>query len=367
MRPPLRLSQQYEYADMLAAYLDCRRRKRTTDSAVDFEILFEENLWELLDEVNSGTYEIGPSRVFVVLHPKAREVWAAGFRDRIVHHLLYRDIGAWYEAGFIEDTFSCIKFRGTGAAIKRAEQHARRVTAGWTRPAWCLQMDIANFFVSINQQILWDVLVPDLGNSSLTARLLKQIVFHDCTVNARVSTPHLSHLVPRHKSLWWCPKGNGLPIGNLTSQFLSNVYLDEMDKFIKHVLRVKYYARYVDDLVLFSTDRDELEDWAVRINAWAMQHRALFFHENKISIKPADSGINFVGAVILPWRTYPRRTTVGSAKAAARNADMESVNSYMGILRQTDSFYVRTMLCEMAESALPFVHSDNEKTKIFYC
>lgn len=373
MRPALRLPLEYTYRDILDAYLDCRRRKRTTRSAMGFETNFEASLGQLLEDINNGSYTIGRSRVFVVTYPKAREVWAAGFRDRIVHHLIYRDIGPWYEAGFIEDSFSCIKGRGTLAAIRRTERHARKVTHGWTKPAWCLQADIANFFVSINKDTLWDILRADLGEDSITSRLAKQVVFHDCTRNTRSGTPHLAHLVPKHKSLWHCEKGCGLPIGNLTSQFFSNVYLDALDKFVKHTLRVKHYARYVDDIVLFSKDAGQLSDWTAAMDEWLRSNRGLYFHPRKTSIRPADAGVNFVGGYILPWRTYPRRTTVHSAMSAARAlrdspcdaAAMDKAISYLGIMRHTHAFDTRKRVCTTA--ALPgLISHDNEYTKVFY-
>ena len=373
MRPPLRLSHRYTYNDMLTAYLDCRRRKRSTRSAVAFEANFEARLERLLAAVNDGTYQIGRSQVFVVTRPKAREVWAAGFQDRVVHHLVYRDIAPWYESGFIEDSFSCIKGRGTQAAIRRVESHARRVTAGWTRKAWCLQMDVANFFVSIRKDILWDILREDIGETSRTATLIKQIVFHDCTVGAFCSTPRLLNLVPHHKSLWHCPEKCGLPIGNLTSQFFSNIYLDALDKYIKHVLRAKFYARYVDDIAVFSADRAQLEAWALEIDAWVRTHRGLFFHPHKITIKPADAGINFVGAVILPWRTYPRRSTVHSAMLAARRVRdsrtpdaLCSAVSYLGIVRHVDAYNIRRTVCATATSGA-LARADADNTKLFYC
>lgn len=373
MRPPLRLLPSYSYADMLAAYLDCRRRKRSTRSAVAFEANFEARLGRLADAVNAGTYRIGRSQVFVVTRPKAREVWAAGFQDRIVHHLVYRDIAPWYEAGFIEDSFSCIKGRGTQAAIRRVESHARKATAGWTRRAWCLQMDVANFFVSIRKDILWDILRADVGETSRTATLIKQIVFHDCTIGAFCSTPRLVPLVPHHKSLWHCPDKCGLPIGNLTSQFFSNVYLDGLDKFIKHTLRAKFYARYVDDIAILSSDRAQLEAWAAEIDAWLRANRGLFFHPHKITIKPADAGINFVGGVILPWRTYPRRSTAHSAMLAARRVRdshapdaLCSAVSYLGITRHMDAYRLRCAVCATA-TASPLVCAAGDNTKLFYC
>ena len=303
--------------DIILAYLDCRRRKRNKRSAIAFETNFERNLEELLEEVNSGTYCIGPSQVFVVTYPKPREVWAAGFRDRIIHHLVYRDVAPWYESRFIEDTFSCIKSRGTQAAALRLEQFCRSATENWHKEAWCLQVDIANFFVSINRSILWEIMAQDMGEDSLTSRLTKQILFHDPTQNPYVRTPQLLHLVPRHKSLWHCKAGCGLPIGNLTSQFKSNVYLDALDKFVKHTLKVRWYVRYVDDAALISRDREQLYEWRDAIDEWLWRERGLRLHPNKVTVKPADSGINFVGTIVLPFRSYQRRMTIHSASQAA--------------------------------------------------
>ena len=369
--PALRLTDSYSYRDIVLAYLDCRRRKRNKRSAIAFETNFETNLGNLLEEVNSGSYRIGSSQVFVVTHPKPREIWAAGFRDRIVHHLVYRDIAPWYESRFIEDTFSCIRGRGTQAAAQRLERFCRQATENWSRGAWCLQIDIANFFVSINRPILWSVLAQDIGETSLTARLLKQVLFHDPTQSPHIKTPHLLHLVPQHKSLWHCKPGCGLPIGNLTSQFLSNVYLDALDKFTKHVLKTRWYARYVDDAVLLSHDRSQLYEWKDAIDEWLKHERGLRLHPNKVTVKPADSGINFVGTVVLPFRSYPRKMTVHSAARAAHALSktpldkgyFDTLNSYIGMMRNTTSFNIRKRLCEKASTPM-LIASDSEYTKI---
>ncbi len=371
MRPALTLHDHYAYTDLVEAYLDCRRRKRNKRSAVAFESRFERNLEILRDEVNSGRYAIGRSNVFVVTHPKPREVWAAGFRDRIVHHLVFRDIAPWYESGFIEDSFSCIKGRGTLAARLRAERFARRATENWSRPAWALQVDIANFFVSIDRPVLWDVLRTDIGETSLTARLVRQIVFHDPTAAAVNTTPQLSSLVPPHKSLWHCRPGCGLPIGNLTSQFFSNVYLDALDKFAKHVLGVRHYVRYVDDILIFSRDRARLFAWRDALDEWLRDNRAMHLHPAKSRVVSADAGLNFVGGVILPWRTYPRRMTVDAARRAFLTVAghplsagaLESATSYLGTMRAgMASFGLRRALCR---SVAPFLSADSGMTKIY--
>lgn len=369
--PALRLADHYTYRDILNAYLDCRRRKRTKRSAVAFETNFERSLEALLEDINSGAYRIGPSRVFVVLHPKAREVWAAGFRDRIIHHLVYNGIGPWYESRFIEDTFSCIKGRGTQAASARLGQFCRRATENWNRKAWCLQIDIANFFVSINRHTLWEIVSGDIGADSLTSRLVRQILFHNPTRSPVVGTPHLLDRVPRHKSLWHCKPGCGLPIGNLTSQFFSNVYMDGLDKFIKHALKARWYVRYVDDAVLLSHDRGQLYEWRDAIDQWLLRERGLRLHPDKVMVKPADSGINFVGTITLPFRAYPRNMTRHAATQAAQAVAKEplsaaricTLNSYLGMMRHTSAYSLRSKLCGEARTPTIIGH-DAECTKI---
>lgn len=345
----------FSYSDIAKAYLDCRRRKRNKYTSMEFEAHLEDNLDRLYFDINSGTYKIGRSRVFAVLRPKPREIWAAQFRDRIVHHLIYNEIGEYFERRFIEDTFSCIKGRGTLAAFRRAQSHARKITQNWGRQAHFLQVDIQNFFVSICRDLLWMIVSWELSEPySLMGMLIKQVIDNDPTVNPIIKCKENLKFVPRHKSLWHCPAGYGLPIGNLTSQFLSNVYLDAFDKFVKHTLKCKYYVRYVDDAVLFSLDRDELYDWLGKMDIWLRNYRGLQFHPNKIHIAPVAQGINFVGHIIKPWRSYPRNMSVGSAKSIISNIDdcldidnaCESLQSYIGLFRQDNAYHLRECLCQ---------------------
>ena len=371
MGSPLWLLDRFSYHDVARAYLDCRTRKRRKRTSVVFEHEFEVNLDKLRKQLNTDSYCIGASQVFVVLHPKPREVWAAGFRDRIVHHLLYNCIGPFYESRFIEDSYACIKGRGTHRAIARLNTFCRSATEDWTKQAWCFKVDIKNFFVSINKNILWDILVKHVGEKSRTSRLLKQVLFHNPTEHAIIKTPDLLKYVPYHKSLWRCPEGCGLPIGNLTSQFLANVYNDGLDQFVKHKLRAKWYVRYVDDAVVLSHDREQLRDWFYQMDEWIWENRRLRFHPDKMSIVPVSHGVDFVGSVVLPYRVYARRLTVNSAnKSVSRllQAPDElpkriSVNSYLGLLRTVNTFNIRRKMVSCVERAIGIAH-DSECTKL---
>ncbi|MBQ7483878.1 MAG: hypothetical protein IJT89_07500 [Bacteroidaceae bacterium] len=369
----LRLVNQYSYSDIYRAYLDCRRRKRSTLIATAYETRHEFRLMDLLEQINSGRYEIGSTRAFVVTWPKAREVWAARFADRIVHHLICNDIASFFNDRLIEDTFACIKGRGTLAASNRVSHFARSITQNWNKKAWVLQIDIANYFVSISRAIMWELLKKHIGTDSLTAKLTKMIVFNDPTKNVIIKPNTDFSIVPRHKSLWHCKKGYGLPIGNLTSQVFANVYLDGLDKYVKHTLKCKYYARYVDDAILMSKDREQLYDWRDKIDAWLKANRELHLHPNKVRIAPVADGIDFVGKVIRPFSMTPRAMTIGSARAVAIQLQknpldkglLHSINSYLGLSRHCDSYRFRKLICEMV--CLPFVIGcDQEYTKVFH-
>lgn len=370
--PTLRLADQYTTMDMLTAALDCLRRKRQTVPALEYLTNFEHNLLDLQKAVNEGTYEIGPSQAFVVKWPKVREVWAADFRDRIIHHAIYLDVVPWLERRFIGDTFACIKGRGTHSAIRRLEHFVRRLTGNWTRRAWYLQIDLANFFVSMHRGRSWAQLSRYIGTTSLTARLWRQVIMHNPTSNA-VFEPWVDFgRVPRHKSLWSTPPEYGFAIGNLPSQFLANLRCDPLDKFVKHTLRCHNYVRYVDDAVLLSDSRQQLYDWHGRINEFLQTQTELRLHPDKTVVAPADSGINFVGAIVKPWRTLPRPQVVGSARRAAIDLwhnptdpkRIARLNSYLGMMVKHKSYKLRRKICKMA--CLPYVLGhDAAYTKVF--
>lgn len=347
--PPFLLpTDKFTYWDLLVAYLDCRLRKRDRRSSVTFEKDYEYKLRILLDEINERKYEIGRSTTFVVMYPKPREIWAADFRDRIVHHLIYNIIGDWYEKRFIEDSFACIKGRGTLAAINRVNKFCRSITEDWTKQAYALQLDLANFFVSIDRNILWDIVSKTVGYESVLSWLIKKVILHDPTDGDVIhTTPHLQKCVPDRKSLWKTTKGYGLPIGNLTSQFLANIYNDGLDKFIKHDLKIKYYARYVDDMVLISRDKDYLYYCRDAITKWCKENRKLTVNPTKTTLKPVLHGVDFVGSYILPYRRYTRKRTVKAA--FKKKDDPYSLNSYLGMMIHANSYNLRKEICCASE------------------
>jgi hypothetical protein len=328
----------FSFGELVAAYLDCRRTKRCTDSALEFERDQERRLCRLDRSLRDGSYRPGPSICFAIVRPKPREVWAAAFEDRIVHHLLYNRVAPAIEALFVADSCACIPGRGTLYAARRLEAKVRSITQNWSRPAFYLKCDLANFFVSIDKAVLRDQLAARIRDPWWLL-LAELILFHDPRVDVQVrGDPRRLALIPPHKSLFNQAAGFGLPIGNLSSQFFANVYLDALDQFVKHRLRARHYIRYVDDFVLLHESPQQLNAWRAEIEAFLPARLHVCLNPRKTVLQPVDRGIDFVGHRVKPWRRTIRRRTFNEALRRIERlapADVHaSANSYFGLLRQ---------------------------------
>ena len=323
---------------LVQAYTDCRANKRNTASALRFEQALEANLWTLHEQLQAGTYRPGRSICFVVTRPKPREVWAADFPDRIVHHLLYNHVAPRFHAGFAAASSACIPGRGTLYAAERLTHAVRSVTANGTRPAHYLKCDLANFFVAIDKHVLRAHLARRISEP-WWLQLADTILFHDPRADVEVrGAPRLLELVPPHKSLFNAPADTGLPIGNLSSQFFANVLLDGLDQFVKHQLRVRHYVRYVDDFVLLHEDPAVLVDALRQIERWLPEQLHAHLNPRKTVLQPVARGIDFVGHQVTPWSRVTRRRTlrVGLRRLQTMPADevFAAGNSYLGLVRQ---------------------------------
>ena len=331
------------FALLVQAYLDCRRTKRNSASALAFEEQVERNLFNLHEQLIDGTYAPGRSICFVIIRPRPREVWAAEFRDRIVHHLLYNHIAPAYHASFIADSCACIPGRGTLYAVRRLERHVRSITENWSRPAFYLKADLANFFVSIDKAVILGQLQRAVADPWWMA-LAERILMHDPRgdVEVRGDRRELA-LVPPHKSLFNAPDDHGLPIGNLSSQFFANVLLDALDQHAKHQLRARYYVRYVDDFVLLHESAQWLNSAKASIEA-KLAELHLRLNPRKTILQPIARGIDFVGQVVKPWHSTIRPRSVRAAIERIRQVPDEdlrqSANSYFGLLRQASGSHV---------------------------
>jgi hypothetical protein len=262
----------FSFENLHRQYLACRRNKRKTLNALRFEARQEENLLDLQEVLLSRTYVPSRSVCFFVKKTKLREIFAADFRDRVVHHVLVDYLERIWEPIFIHDSYACRKGKGIHAGVERLRRFIRQITHNGTRPAWYLQIDIHNYFMSIDKAILFSLLAPRIKDDD-ALWLTKVRVFHDCTKDYLIKgDAGLLEKIPPHKTLFRAGPNRGLPIGNLNSQFFANVYLNGLDQFIKHTLKCRYYLRYCDDFVLLSQSREQLLDWRERIEAFLRTH-----------------------------------------------------------------------------------------------
>jgi len=302
----------FSFANIYKAYLACRKNKRNTINQLAFEANLLENLWNLQGELSSKTYKIGKSLCFLTSSPKLREVFAADFKDRVVHHILVRELEPFYEKKFIHDVYNNRKGRGTHSAVQRAQAFMRKTSNGYY-----LQLDIKGFFYNLDKNILFKKIFNDLKSSThaqATLNLANKIIYHNPTKNYVFKGDRSKlELLPDHKTLFKLPSHQGLPIGNLTSQFFANVYMNAFDNFVKRVLKVKYYIRYVDDFVLFENSKKRLQELKVQIAQYLKEGLNLELREDT-KLKKHSAGLDFLGYIIRENYMLTRKRVVNNYK-----------------------------------------------------
>ena len=327
--------------EVVTAYYQCRKNKRNTDGQLLFELDLEYNLHRLHRDLVCGGYEISPSICFTVAYPKSREVWAANFRDRIVHHILYNRFAHHFIKQFIRDSFACIPNRGTLDGIERAEYHIKSESNNWSEPCFYLKCDFANFFTSIDKTVLWEIQEPKLrsfNQEDWVIELTKKVLFNDCTKNAVFNSTEIEmNSVPRRKSLLYAPLNVGLPIGNLSSQLDANILLNEIDQFAKHRLKIKHYCRYVDDILIISKSKEQLFNWYSSIVDKSSK-LGLTFNPTKTLCHSIRRGVTFIGQTIYPHRTVPSKSTERRILKEVVRAG-KSLDSYIHFFKQSRNSY----------------------------
>jgi len=255
---------------------------------------------------------------FAVKDPKLREIFAPSYNDRIIHHLIIDRINPFIDKRFIFDCFSNRKTKGTHTAIRRLQKFIHKENQ------YYLMADIKTFFPSIDKNILFSLLSKHiesikgmcLEEKRFTLNLSKLIIFQDpiSPLPNFTGNKKLLSMIPKEKSLFCIPKNKGLPIGSLTSQFFANIYLNELDRFIKHKLKIKYYLRYVDDFVIMGKDTKILINYKKEIEIFLEQKLKLSLHPKKTIIQHKSKGINFLGYIVKEKYLLVRKRTVKSFK-----------------------------------------------------
>lgn len=272
--------------NLLSAYRKAAKGKRGRESAAQFEYQLADNLAELQTALLQRNYQAGAYTNFYIHDPKHRKISAAPFRDRVVHHALCNVLEPWFERRFIFDSYANRKGKGTHLAVDRLQQFARNYR-------YVLRLDIVKHFPSIDHEILLDILFRTILDEDVRW-LVKTIIASG------------EGVLEEDYPMAWFPgddllalaRPRGLPIGNLTSQFWSNCYLNPLDHFVKRELRCPAYLRYVDDMALFSHSKDQLWQWKDALIK-RLQSLRLIVHPNA-QVAPVEHGIPWLGFIVYP-------------------------------------------------------------------
>jgi hypothetical protein len=300
--------------DLFQAYFDARKNKRNTVNALEFEFNLEENIFQLHQDIINRKYDLKPSICFINQYPVKREIFAADFRDRVVHHFIYNYIYEIFDNSFIYDSYSCRKEKGTLLGIKRLNHFIRSCSENYHQDCYILKLDISGYFMNIDKNILWKkvrrVLIQNRSKVTridykLLLALIEKTIFNNPTKNCKVKGKRKDWVgLPKNKSLFFSKRSCGLPIGNLTSQLFSNIYLNDFDWFVKKELDCKFYGRYVDDFFIVSKDKEFLRKIIPQIKKYLQKELNLTIHPNKIYLQHFSKGVDFLGSYLKPYRIY---------------------------------------------------------------
>jgi len=353
-----------ELEELFEAYFSCRSNKRNTANALAFEVDYESNLVKLCEEINNGTYQPGKSIAFIIFKPVQREIFAADFKDRVVHHLIINKLNPLFEKTFISDSYACRTGKGTHLGIQRVNYFIKQCSQNYSKDCYILKLDIKGFFMHINKDILFEKLSAFIkqryfqADKELLLDLCRKIIFYDPTQNCIIKGKRSNwNGLPADKSLFHSALQSGLPIGNLTSQVLANFYMNSFDHYVKHDLGIRFYGLYVDDFVIVHHDKEYLRKLIPILSDFLLSTLHLVIHPKKIYLQHYSKGVKFLGTVILPNRIYIANRTKGNFYNAiekqnqiARNhkptkeeqfAFQSSMNSYLGIMKHYRTYKLR--------------------------
>lgn len=355
------------------AFLDCCKGKRSSTQCIEYMNIAEEDIPVLAREIWTDTYHPSTSTCFLVKYPKWREVFAANFRDRIVHHWLCMYIEPLFEQRFREQgdvSFNCRKGYGTNKAVQAVYDGIKRVTKNYQKDAWVFRGDLVGFFMSIDKNVMWRLMERFIIRKyhgeykDIILRIAKIIIFHrpetDCVLN---SPTHLWENLASNKSLHRNKEGRGMAIGNLTTQLFANFYLSFFDVYVQYVFRRENYcyARFVDDFVIVCDDRqfllgkiDTLDDYLKEVLKLKMHHRKHYFQHT-------SHGVAFVGSMIKYGRIYLSNRTLArmqeriygfeillNSRHTPTSADIDRImsvlNSYLGFTKGRCTYRRRRQL-----------------------
>lgn len=337
------------YENLLSAFKKARKRKSAKPYVLEFETNLEQNLKQLQYELLTEEYKPHPLKTFVIRDPKTRKISKSHFRDRIVHHAICNTIEPIFERTFIYDSFANQKGKGTHLALKRFDFFKRKVSKNNTKPCYVLKADIKHYFDTVDHEVLINILSKKIKDERLI-NLIKKVL-----------TNYKSKEI-----------GKSMPLGNLTSQFFANVYLNELDYFVKHELNVKYYLRYVDDFVILENSKERLNFYKSKINFFLKKKLEIELHPDKCRIRNVNCGVCFLGHRVFYYHRLLRKANARkfeskfsqlNEKYSANLINMDKLLSFLrgwvGYAVHSNTYKLRCKISGLL-SQVPFLSCSNQ-------
>jgi len=319
--------------NLFLAWWEFKKGKSSKEDVQMFEFHLEDNLFELRQELEDKTYNHSIYTPFYITDPKLRHIHKASVRDRVLHHSVFRILYPIFDKSFIHHSYSCRIDKGTHKAVSDLESRVRKLSKNYTKNVFALKCDISKYYDSIDQERLMGL------------------------INAKVDDQDTLWLIERIIQSFSKQPRKGIPLGNVTSQLFANVYLNELDQFVKHKLKIKHYFRYCDDFIILHESQDYLRQVMPFIQLFLEKHLLLTLHPRKIILTKLSAGIDFLGYVILPHhrilRTRTKRRMLKKIKTKVADYNNQklddvglnqSVQSYLGMLRHCDSQKLKVLV-----------------------
>ena len=309
--------------NLLISWQEFLKGKRKRKDVLEFSVRFMDNILKLKNELKGKQYRHGTYYAFKINDPKPRDIHKAKVRDRIVHHAIYRLLYPYFDKKFVYDSYSCRVTKGTHRAINRFRTLSRKVSKNDTKTVWILKCDIRKFFANINHEVLKNILRKHIIDDEIMW-LLENVI------DSFYTRDYLNI---------------GLPLGNVTSQIFINIYMNELDQFVKRELKVKYFIRYADDFVILNTDKKYLANLIPKVSEFLEEELKLSLNPKKVSITTLSSGVDFLGWVNFPHHRVLRTTAKRRMfKKLKINQSKETMASYIGLLKHGNTYKLMKLI-----------------------
>ena len=314
--------------NLALAFKKAQKRKSGKPYVIEFNNNLNENLKILRDELLSERYKPKPLRTFVIRDPKVRKIRKSYFVDRIVHHTICNILNPIFEKRFIYDSFANRLGKGTLNAIKRFDKFKQKVSKNNTRKCYVFKADVKHYFDEVNHIILINILRKKISDKKLISLISKVLRNHSYKV--------------------------GMPLGNMTSQFFANCYLNELDQYVKNELKAKYYIRYVDDFVILNNNKNILENYKEKIDIFLKEKLQLELHSNKSKILLLKRGISFLGFRNYPYHRLLRKANIRTMGKRIMQGDYDSIceflEGWMSYAKHADTYNLKSKITENIEN-----------------